>query len=54
MSLAGRRFIIDAGRNNLPDGETFIGPVEDSVNGWIRFSFPCIRLGKEVDGVELA
>ncbi|TFH34837.1 MAG: aminopeptidase [Anaerolineales bacterium] len=53
MSLAERTLIVDAGQNNIPDGEIFTGPVEDSVEGWVRFSYPCIRLGTEVDGVEL-
>jgi aminopeptidase len=35
-------------------GRTFInsGPVEESVNGWIRFTYPALRGGREVDGVE--
>ena len=37
----------------MPSGEIFTGPVEDSVNGWVRFSFPAIFHGREVDGVEL-
>lgn len=53
MSLTDRTFIIDAGENNMPDGEIHSGPVEDSVEGWVRFSYPCIRLGTEVEGVEL-
>ena len=53
MSIAGRTFISCHGRGNVPDGEIFTGPVEDSVNGTVRFSFPCIWSGVEVDGVEL-
>jgi aminopeptidase len=53
MSIAGRRFISCHGRGNVPDGEIFTGPVEDSVNGTVRFSFPCIWSGVEVSGVEL-
>ena len=37
----------------MPDGEIFTGPVEDSVNGWIRFTYPAIEGGREVEGVEL-
>ncbi len=51
--IAGRKFISCHGRGNVPDGEIFTGPVEDSVNGKVRFSFPCIWSGVEVDGVEL-
>ncbi len=40
-------------KKNFPDGELFTGPVEDSVNGWIRFTYPAIYNGREVDGIEL-
>jgi aminopeptidase len=42
-----------AGKNNMPDGEIFTGPVEDSANGWVKFTYPAIYKGKEVTGVEL-
>ncbi|NDJ51874.1 MAG: aminopeptidase [Chloroflexi bacterium] len=53
LSIAGRSFINADGRRNLPDGEIFTGPVEDSVNGWVRFTYPAIYNSREVDGVEL-
>jgi aminopeptidase len=53
LSIEGRTFLNADGTVNMPDGEIFTGPVEDSVNGWIRFSYPAIRQGREVDGVEL-
>lgn len=53
LSIAGRTFINSDGKRNMPSGEIFTGPVEDSVEGWIRFSYPAIRGGREVDGVEL-
>jgi aminopeptidase len=53
LSIAGRTFINSDGKRNMPSGEIFTGPVEDSVNGWIRFSYPAIREGREVEGVEL-
>ena len=37
----------------MPDGELFTGPVEDSVNGWVRFTYPAIYNGVIVKGVEL-
>jgi aminopeptidase len=52
LSIAGRNFVNSDGRRNMPSGEIFTGPVEDSANGWVRFSFPAIRGGREVDGVE--
>ena len=52
LSIKGRKFINADGKKNMPDGEIFTGPVEDSVNGWVRFSYPAIRGGMEVDKVE--
>jgi len=53
LSIAGRSFINSDGRRNMPSGEIFTGPVEESVNGWIRFTYPAIHGGREVEGVEL-
>lgn len=53
LSVAGRTWINAAGESNFPDGEVFTGPVEDSANGRVRFTFPAIFDGREVDGVEL-
>ncbi len=53
LSIEGRTFINSDGKQNMPSGEIFTGPVEDSVNGWVRFTHPCILTGKEVNGVEL-
>lgn len=53
LSIKDRTFINSDGKKNMPSGEIFTGPVEDSVNGWVRFSYPAIRGGREVEGVEL-
>lgn len=53
LSIAGRTFINSDGRRNMPSGEIFTGPVEDSVEGWVHFTYPAIRGGREVEGVEL-
>jgi len=53
LSIAGRTFINSDGKRNMPSGEIFTGPVEDSVNGWIRFDYPAIFAGRSVEGVEL-
>ena len=42
------------GEHNMPDGEFFTGPVEDSVNGEIAFSFPASYGGRTVSGVRSA
>lgn len=53
MSVAGRRWINCDGHENFPDGEVFTGPVLDSVNGVICFSFPAVHHGREVQDVRL-
>jgi len=53
MSVANRRWINCDGHENFPDGEVFTGPVIDSVNGQINFSFPAVHHGREVQDVKL-
>ena len=53
MNVAGRTFIPAVGEHNMPDGEFFTGPVEDSVEGEVSFSFPATYGGREVSGVRL-
>jgi aminopeptidase len=53
MSVAGHRWINCDGHENFPDGEVFTGPVLDSVDGTIHFSFPAVHHGREVQDVRL-
>jgi aminopeptidase len=53
LSIKGRKFLNAAGKSNMPDGEVFTGPVEDSLNGFVHFSYPAIYSGVLVEGVEL-
>jgi len=53
LSIKGRKFMNSTGTFNMPDGEIFTGPVEDSVNGWVRFTYPAIYGGVAVEGTEL-
>ncbi|MGF1503546.1 MAG: aminopeptidase, partial [Anaerolineae bacterium] len=53
LSIDGRTFINADGKKNFPDGEIFTGPVEDSVNGWVRFTYPAVYSGREVNGVQI-
>ncbi|MDD5604378.1 MAG: aminopeptidase [Dehalococcoidales bacterium] len=53
INIEGRKFINCDGRNNVPDGEVFTGPVENGVDGTVHFSFPAIYDGREVTGVRL-
>jgi len=56
MDVGGRIFISADGKMNMPDGELFSGPVEDSVEGHISFTYPAIFPafgGREVEDVRL-
>ena len=53
LNVAGRDFINCDGHENMPDGEVFTGPVEDSVEGNVYFSYPAIYDDREVTGVRL-
>lgn len=53
LSIDGRVFENCDGHKNMPDGEVFTGPVEDSIEGHVYFSYPAIYRGKEVTGVRL-
>ncbi|HEX2970700.1 MAG TPA: aminopeptidase [Tepidisphaeraceae bacterium] len=48
MSVSGRTWINCDGHENFPDGEVFTGPVLDSVEGVVHFSFPAVYQGREV------
>ncbi|PPK87349.1 aminopeptidase [Neolewinella xylanilytica] len=49
----GRTWINSDGQTNMPSGEVYTSPEEDSVNGHIYFDYPAIRNGVEVKGVSL-
>ncbi len=51
LNVSGRTFIPCYGERNMPDGEFFTGPVEDSAEGEVAFSFPATYGGREVSGV---
>jgi aminopeptidase len=53
LGIAGRKFIPCDGRHNMPDGEFFTGPVEDSVEGEVTFHLPATIGGREVAGARL-
>lgn len=48
FSIEGRTFISCDGHVNMPDGEIYTGPVENSVNGWLESTFPAIKYGVDV------
>lgn len=53
VGVAGRTWIAADGKYNLPDGEVFTSPVESETEGEIRFTFPAIFNGREVEDVRL-
>jgi aminopeptidase len=53
LSIKDRIWNNACGQHNLPDGEIYTGPVENSVNGWVRFTYPAVNLGQAVSGVEI-
>ena len=54
LSIAGRRMEIDAGSANMPGGEFFTSPLEESAEGAIVFGeFPAVYTGREVQGIRL-
>ena len=53
LSIEGRKFINGDGKKNMPCGEVFTGPVEDSANGHVYFGVPAAVGGREVSGVRL-
>ena len=53
LRTAGRVWEPADGKKNMPDGEIFTAPIEDSVNGRIRYEFPAIYQGRQVDGITL-
>ena len=53
LGINGRKWINCCGHENLPDGEVFTGPIEDAVNGTIRFTFPGIYMSQEIENIWL-
>ena len=53
LSIQERTFVEASGKENFPDGEIYVSPVETSAEGWVRFSYPGIYAGQEVEDIEL-
>jgi aminopeptidase len=53
LSIEGRPFINSACKANVPDGEIFTSPVENSANGTVNFTYPTLYEGFEVRNVRL-
>ncbi len=54
FGIKGRTWENCDGKINMPDGEVFTTPLENSANGTIRFTFPGIYSGREIEDITLA
>ncbi len=54
LRVEGRAWGSSAAVTNIPDGEVFTGPHEDSADGVVTFPFPAHHAGRRIDGVRLA
>lgn len=53
LRVGGRSWVNSDGGRNMPSGEVFTGPLEDSAEGTIHFDVPSFVAGSEVRGVTL-
>jgi aminopeptidase len=53
FSTAGRTYVVGDGHINMPDGEVYTAPVDDSAEGVITFEYPGIYAGRSIGGIRL-
>lgn len=53
FSTKNRKWINSDGRNNMPSGEVYTSPVEDSVNGQVLFTLPLLYKGELIENIRL-
>lgn len=57
VTVEGMTWINCCGRENFPDGEVFTGPnlkaADGGVNGYVKYHFPAVHRGREVEDIEL-
>ena len=53
VGVAGRTWVASKGERNFPDGEVYTGPIETQTTGRVRFTFPAVIAGREVEDVRL-
>jgi len=53
FSIEGRLAKASSGERNIPDGEVFLAPVHQTVNGKIFFEFPSVAYGNEIVDIYL-
>ena len=53
MSIKGRNAVVGDAIHNVPGGEVYTAPIDDSADGEIWFDLPGIRYGREIRGIRL-
>jgi aminopeptidase len=53
FSVEGRKWLVFDGRINMPDGEIYTAPVNETLNGHIYFEFPGVMSGRLVHDIRL-
>jgi aminopeptidase len=53
FSTAGRTYVVGDGHINIPDGEVYTAPVDDSAVGVIAFEYPGIYAGRSIESIRL-
>lgn len=53
FSTLGRLWINSDGKTNMPSGEVYTAPVDNSMNGWVKFTLPSLYMGETVHDIEL-
>lgn len=53
FSTTGRRWVVGDGRINVPDGEVYTAPVDDSAEGEVAFDWPSTTFGQPIEGIRL-
>lgn len=53
FSVAGHKWLVFDGRVNLPDGEIYTAPVNDSLNGRVHFELPGVFGGMLIPDIRL-
>ena len=53
LGVGDRSWLAADGRYNMPDGEVFTSPIETETEGEIRYTFPAVYHGREVEDIRL-
>jgi aminopeptidase len=53
FSVTGRKWVVGDGKINIPDGEIFTSPVNQTLNGHIYFEFPGVLSGRLIPAIRL-